>query len=164
VGRFRLRLMDDTQVSKLRARHRRWCSLALLRRCETAAVWVTLARGRRVFFDVDGESLAVDGARMRVRPALVLIHGAEVDHSFFKPWASPLAECAQLVYVDLIGHGRSDPGAEADWMLDSWDDSVDELCERIGLERPVILGSSLAGRVAMKVGLRHPRGRVRSSS
>jgi pimeloyl-ACP methyl ester carboxylesterase len=33
---------------------------------------------------------------------------------------------------------------------------VDELCERIGLDSPVILGSSLGGRVAMKVGLRHP--------
>jgi len=31
---------------------------------------------------------------MRVRPAVVLIHGVEVDHSFFKPWGSPLADCA----------------------------------------------------------------------
>jgi proline iminopeptidase len=88
--------------------------LGPLRRCETAAVWVTLARGRRVFFDVDGEGLVIDGGRMRVRPAVVLIHGAEVDHSFFKPWVSPLADCAQLVYLDLIGHGHSDPGAEGD--------------------------------------------------
>jgi pimeloyl-ACP methyl ester carboxylesterase len=35
-------------------------------------------------------------------------------------------------------------------------DSVDELCELIGLRSPVILGSSLGGRIAMKLALRHP--------
>ena len=85
-----------------------------------------------------------------------LVHGAEVDHSFFKPWLSPLREDAQLVYVDLIGHGRSDAGTEADWTLDAWADAVDELCDRLGIAHPVLLGSSLGGRVVMKLALRHP--------
>jgi proline iminopeptidase len=110
-------------------------------------VWVELARGIRVFCDIEGDDRA---------PAVVLIHGAEVDHSFFKPWVSPLASQARLVYVDLTGHGRSDPGTEDDWTLDSWADSVDEVCALLGLAAPIILGSSLGGRVAMELATRHP--------
>ena len=117
---------------------------------------VTLSTGVRIFFDVEGEGLVADGPQLRPRPTLVLIHGAEVDHSFFKPWLSPLRDVAQLVYVDLVGHGRSDAGTEADWTLDSWADAVDELCDRVGIDHPVLLGSSLGGRVVMKLALRHP--------
>ena len=117
---------------------------------------VTLSTGVRIFFDVEGVGLVADGPQLRPRPTLVLVHGAEVDHSFFKPWLSPLREQAQLVYIDLIGHGRSDAGTEADWTLDGWADAIDELCDRLGIAHPVLLGSSLGGRVVMKLALRHP--------
>jgi proline iminopeptidase len=63
---------------------------------------------------------------------------------------------AQLVYVDLIGHGRSDQGSLEEWSLEAWADHVAELVALVGLERPVVLGSSLGGRVAMTCALRHP--------
>jgi proline iminopeptidase len=109
-----------------------------------------------MFFDVEGEAFVADTSALRARPTLLLIHGAEVDHTFFKPWLSPLVTTAQLVYLDLVGHGRSDAGTDADWTLDAWADAVEDLCDRIDLDRPVILGSSLGGRVAMKLALRHP--------
>ena len=84
------------------------------------------------------------------------MHGSEVDHSFFKPWVAPLARHAQLVYVDLIGHGRSDAGQPADWTPDTWAESLDDLCGCIGLTNPVVLGSSTGGRLAMLLALRSP--------
>jgi len=123
---------------------------------ETDAVLVALSSGVRMFVDVEGAGLVADGPQLRSQPTLVLVHGAEVDHSFFKPWLSPLAERAQLVYVDLIGHGRSDAGTEADWTLDTWADAIDDLCDRLAIAHPVLLGSSLGGRVVMKLALRHP--------
>jgi len=108
-----------------------------------------------MFFDVDGEVLVPDGPSLRTKPVVVLIHGAEVDHAFFKPWVTPLAVDAQLVFIDLIGHGRSDEGEPTDWTLVAWADAVAEVCVGLGIDAPIVLGSSLGGRVAMTMALRH---------
>ncbi len=115
-----------------------------------------LASGRRVFVDVDGAGLVPEGPTLRRRPTLVLVRGSEVDHSFFKPWVEPLTAVAQLVYVDLIGHGRSDGGDHSDWSISAWADSVAEACSIMGVGRPTVLGSSLGGRIALAMAIRHP--------
>ena len=68
--------------------------------------------GTRLWFDVDGPVLVPDGSEMRQRPTVVLVHGGPggYDHSYFKPDFGRLAEHAQVVYLDLRGHGRSDWG------------------------------------------------------
>ncbi|TMK76532.1 MAG: hypothetical protein E6G45_12990 [Actinobacteria bacterium] len=65
--------------------------------------------GTRLWFDVDGPALVPDGNEMRQRPTVVLVHGGPGarDHSYFKPDFAPLVEHAQVVYLDLRGHGRS---------------------------------------------------------
>jgi len=118
-------------------------------------VRIRLPSGVRVFFDVEGAGLVPEGPRLREQPTIVLIHGAEVDHAFFKPWLSPLAEVAQLVYLDLPSHGRSDLGSPGRWDLDHWADDVHAFCRLLDIEHPVVLGSSLGGRVAMVYGARH---------
>ena len=70
-------------------------------------------KGTRLWFDVDGPALVPDGAGMRERPTVVLVHGGpgSFDHSYFKPDFARLADVAQVVYLDLPGHGRSDSAA-----------------------------------------------------
>ena len=43
--------------------------------------------GTRLWFDVEGAGLVVDGSRLRERPTVVLLHGGpgSFDHSYFKP-------------------------------------------------------------------------------
>ena len=74
------------------------------------------ANGTRLWFDVDGPGLVPHGSEMRQRPTVVLVHGGPgvYDHSYFKPDFARLAEHAQVVYLDLRGHGRSDWGDAAD--------------------------------------------------
>ena len=98
----------------------------------------------------------VDGSQQDGRPTLLLVHGAEVDHGFFKPWVEPLRDVAQLVYVDLLGHGQSELGEPSDWTVDAWAASIDDVCDQLGVERPVVLGSSLGGRIALALALRNP--------
>ena len=63
----------------------------------------------RLFFDVEGAKLVPDGPKMRERPTLLLLHGGPgFDHSNFKPDLSPLAEVAQVIYLDHRSNGRSD--------------------------------------------------------
>jgi pimeloyl-ACP methyl ester carboxylesterase len=68
--------------------------------------------GTRLWFDVDGAALVADGPAMRERPTVVLLHGGpgSFDHSYFKPDFARLAETAQVIYLDLRGHGRSEWG------------------------------------------------------
>lgn len=112
----------------------------------------------RLFVDVDGAGLVPDGASMRERPTLVMLHGGPgLDHTPFKQsFFSPLTTVAQVVYYDHRGNGRSDPGSPSDWNLDTWADDVVALCEALGVDRPVVFGSSFGGFVALNYALRHP--------
>jgi pimeloyl-ACP methyl ester carboxylesterase len=110
----------------------------------------------RLFFDVESAGLAVDGPVMRERPALVLLPGGPgFDHTVFRPSFSPLADLAQVIYLDLRGHGRSDRGDPARWTVEVWADDVRGFCDAVGIEHPVVLGWSFGGMVAMAYAIRH---------
>jgi proline iminopeptidase len=111
----------------------------------------------RLFFDVEGAKWVPDGPEMRERPTLILLHGGPgFDHSSFKPLFSALADTAQVVYLDHRGNGRSDRSTEDRWTLDRWGDDVRAFCEALEIERPVVLGQSFGGMVAMAYAARHP--------
>ena len=65
--------------------------------------------GTRLWFDVESPAVVLDGREMRERPTVVLVHGGpgSDDHSYFKPDFARLSACAQVIYLDLRGHGRS---------------------------------------------------------
>jgi pimeloyl-ACP methyl ester carboxylesterase len=114
--------------------------------------------GTRLWFDVDGPALGPQGASMEPRQTLVLVHGGpgSYDHSYFKPWFARLAERMQVVYLDLRGHGRSAWGDAATWGYEVCADDIRAFCDVLGIERPVVLGHSMGGFVAILYGSRHP--------
>ena len=110
-----------------------------------------------LFFDVEGAGLVPDGDRMRTRPTLILLHGGPgADHSIYKPAFSELADIAQVIYLDHRGNGRSGGQDPTRWNLAQWGDDVREFCETLGIERPVVLGTSFGGFVAQAYATRHP--------
>jgi pimeloyl-ACP methyl ester carboxylesterase len=114
--------------------------------------------GTHLWFDVEGPALVADGSGMRERPTVVLVHGGPgtYDHSYFKPHFGRLIEVAQVVYLDLRGHGRSERGDPADWSFEACADDLRSFCDALGIVRPVVLGHSLGGIIAMLYGARHP--------
>ncbi len=111
----------------------------------------------RLFFDVEGAKLVPDGPSMRERPTLIVLHGGPgFDHSSFKPHFSELVDVAQIVYLDHRGNGRSDRGEKAEWNLARWGDDVRAFCEALDIEKPIVLGQSFGGMVAMSYATRHP--------
>ena len=113
--------------------------------------------GVRLFFDVEGSSLAVDGGSMRTKPTLLLLHGGPgFDHSIFRPRFDELSDVAQVVYLDLRGNGRSERGPKEDWNLAQWGDDVRVFCDVLGIESPIVYGGSWGGTVAISYACRHP--------
>jgi pimeloyl-ACP methyl ester carboxylesterase len=114
--------------------------------------------GARLWFDVDGPGVVPGGSKMRERPTVVLVHGGPgtYDHSYFKPDFARLSSEAQVVYVDLPGHGRSAWGEPSEWTFEGCADDLRTFCDVLGITRPVVYGHSLGGCIAMLYGARHP--------
>lgn len=113
--------------------------------------------GAKIFFDVDGESLAPDGKGMRQKPTVIMVHGGPgADHSISKPYFSQLTDIAQVIYYDHRGNGRSELCDGATWNLAQWGDDLKGLCDALGIERPIVIGTSFGGFVTLSYATRHP--------
>lgn len=111
----------------------------------------------RLFFDVEGARLVADGPVMRERPTILCLHGGPgLDHSTLRPAFSVLSQIAQIVYLDQRGHGRSDHSSLEQWCLTRWADDVLGFCAALGIQNPIVLGTSFGGYVAMKYASRYP--------
>jgi pimeloyl-ACP methyl ester carboxylesterase len=115
-----------------------------------------------LWFDVSGPSVVPRAGTAIERPALVTVHGGPgLDHINLKAELAPLAKHIQVLYYDQRGHGRSDHCTSSSWNLRTWADDLRRLCDVLGLVKPVVLGSSFGGHVALTyAGLfpRHPGG------
>jgi pimeloyl-ACP methyl ester carboxylesterase len=111
----------------------------------------------RLFFDVEGAKLVPDGPTMREKPSLILLHGGPgVDHSLYKPTFSAFADIAQVIYLDLRGQGRSARSSPDYWRLSTWADDLRAFCDALAIEKPIVLGESAGGWVALAYATRYP--------
>jgi pimeloyl-ACP methyl ester carboxylesterase len=89
--------------------------------------------------------------------AVVLTHGAGLDHSVFESQAVALAEAGYRVIVwDLRGHGDSVLDAETRFAASDALDDLEALLQECALERPVLVGHSLGGNLVQEFVRRHP--------
>ena len=103
-----------------------------------------------LWFDVSGPSIVAQGETTVQRPVVVAVHGGPgLDHMTVKPFLGPLEQHVQVVYYDLRGHGRSDRSSAEFWNFRTWADDLRRLCDALGLSKPIILGSSFGGDVAV---------------
>jgi pimeloyl-ACP methyl ester carboxylesterase len=114
--------------------------------------------GTRLWFDIEGAALVPDGSRMAERPTVVLLHGGpgSWDHSYLKPHFGRLADVAQVIYLDLRDHGRSDRTDPGQWNYELCADDVAAFCVALGIESPIVAGHSMGGFVALHYAIRHP--------
>jgi pimeloyl-ACP methyl ester carboxylesterase len=117
-----------------------------------------IVNGVRLFFDVEGAKFAPEGPVMREKATLLLLHGGPgFDHSIYKPAYSALTDTAQIIYLDHRGNGRSEDGPRESWNLAQWGDDVRAFCDALGIEKPIVLGASFGGMVALSYAIRPTR-------
>lgn len=88
-------------------------------------------------------------------PTLVLLHGIGSRAVSWWPVVDDLAAHFRLVAVDLRGHGDSDKPA-AGYLLPAYAADLDGLLAALGLDRPLLLGHSLGGLIALTWAVDHP--------
>jgi pimeloyl-ACP methyl ester carboxylesterase len=103
--------------------------------------------------------LDVEGARIhyrawgdRDRPGLVLVHGGAA-HSGWWDHVAPLLTSHRVVAPDLSGHG--DSGRREVYDMRQWAREIVRITEAEGLDRPVVVGHSMGGWVAVTTGVEH---------
>lgn len=108
-------------------------------------------------------ALVVDGTRITYRvwgdaqlPGLVLVHGGAA-HSGWWDHIAPQLTSHRVIAVDLSGHGDSE--RRPVYEISAWSREVMEVAEAERLIRPIVIGHSMGGWVAVSVGSMYP-GRV----
>lgn len=88
-------------------------------------------------------------------PPVVLVHGAFCDHTDTRALVEHYRADHRVVAVDLRGHGASAAPVQ-DYPVGVFADDIAWVCAQLGVHRPVLIGHSLGGQVALQVAASHP--------
>jgi pimeloyl-ACP methyl ester carboxylesterase len=83
-------------------------------------------------------------------PPLLFVHGLACHRGFWEPQVRRFAAAHRVVVADLRGHGESDAPWQA-YSMGVFADDLDWMCARLELHRPVVVGHSLGGLVALEL-------------
>jgi pimeloyl-ACP methyl ester carboxylesterase len=89
-------------------------------------------------------------------PPLLFVHGWCCDHTFFQPQFDHFKSSHTVAALDLRGCGSSDRPPDG-YDVRTLADDVAWLCDELGISRPVVVGHSLGGMIAIELAARHPR-------
>ncbi len=88
---------------------------------------------------------------------VLFIHGLG---SYLKFWRYQLDAFAQQGYrvlaVDLPGYGKSDKPASFPYTMEAMGDVVHELAQKLGVQKPILVGHSMGGQTSLSYALRYP--------
>jgi pimeloyl-ACP methyl ester carboxylesterase len=102
----------------------------------------------------DGVRLCYEEGGSGAEP-FVFVHGWCCDHTYFAPQHAHFAAHHRVVSVDQRGFGESDRPDQS-YTIEGFADDLAWLCGQLRLERPLIVGHSLGGAVALATAARHP--------
>lgn len=88
-------------------------------------------------------------------PSVVLIHGGASNCRDWLGTMASLSHSCSLYAPDLIGYGLSS-GNGSGYYLSDFADFALGFIRALGLDKPVLVGHSLGGRVCLEIALRHP--------
>jgi pimeloyl-ACP methyl ester carboxylesterase len=87
-------------------------------------------------------------------PELLFVPGWCCDHTAFEPQFDYFRDSHAVTALDLRGVGKSDTPEEG-YSIPELTDDVAALCAEVGIEKPVVVGHSLGGMIAVELAARY---------
>src|SRR5436853_5160764 len=100
----------------------------------------------------EGMALAYEQAGTG-EPPLVFMHGWSADRTYFAPQVEHFRGSHRVVALDLRGHGESGKPEQA-YTMAAFADDVAWLCGQLGVRKPVLVGHSMGGNIALELAAR----------
>ena len=107
----------------------------------------TVLRGMRFHFTEWGDVAA---------PPVVLLHGGNQSSHSWDLVSLHLADRYHVYALDQRGHGDTEWSRELDYSMDAMVSDVRAFVAAAGIERPIVFGHSMGGRVALSTALAAP--------
>ncbi|CAJ0683795.1 alpha/beta fold hydrolase [Ralstonia mannitolilytica] len=128
-----------------------------------AAFTFVIARRVTKAFPPEGKFIDIGADRVHYTdrgkgPAIVFVHGLCGNlRNFAYLDLERLAQSHRVIVIDRPGSGRSLRGAASTANIYAQARTVAQCIEKLGLDKPVLVGHSLGGAIALAVGLNHPQ-------
>jgi 2-succinyl-6-hydroxy-2,4-cyclohexadiene-1-carboxylate synthase len=87
---------------------------------------------------------------------LLLIHGFTGSSQSWEGFIELLAPGYRIIAIDLPGHGKTSSPKNKDWPLPRLADSIVEFIRALKIQKAIVLGYSMGGRVALHLVLHLP--------
>ena len=89
-------------------------------------------------------------------PAVLFVHGLATSGALWRNVIEQLTATSRCIAIDLPAHGDSGNGGGEPTRLENVTEQVHRLLESIGVERPVVVGHSMAAGIAGLYASAHP--------
>ena len=89
------------------------------------------------------------------QPEFLFVHGLGGDRTHFTPQMDYFARKGRVLNAELRGHGESDKPKQ-EYSIEGFAEDLIWLCTRQNIKKPVIVGQSMGGNMALEIAARYP--------
>ncbi len=86
---------------------------------------------------------------------ILLLHGWGQNIEMMKPLGDAFCDRFRITIIDFPGFGQSEEPKEA-WTIDKYSLMLEEFVKQTGIKKPIVMGHSFGGRVAICYSARNP--------
>ena len=115
------------------------------------------ARPPSTFIELDGLQVHLRDQGPRDDPLpIVLLHGTGASLHTWDGWTEILGTQRRVIRFDLPGFGLTGPRDDADYSIERYAEFVVAMLDRLSVQKAVIAGNSLGGRIAWGTAVLYP--------
>jgi 3-oxoadipate enol-lactonase len=115
-----------------------------------------LMDGRSAMLRLEANGTTIAYTRSGRGPPIVLMHGAEADHSMFAALTAQLEKHLTVIAYDQRDSGETSNPSQPYTLEDMGEDAA-ALIQGLGFERAHVYGTSLGSLIAQSLAVRHPK-------